>query len=69
MFTKRSLEEMKKLIDLYVEKIIINEDEVQVILNFVPFVYRQEFSGEVFTITRLKLAIMSNKTSQPLQLT
>ena len=55
MFTKRSLEEMKKLIDLYVEKIIVNEDEVQVILNFVPFVYRQDFTGESYFIKRSEL--------------
>ena len=55
MFTKRSLEEMQKLIDLYVEKIIVNEDEVQVILNFVPFVYRQDFTGESYFIKRSEL--------------
>ena len=52
---KRSLEEMQKLIDLYVEKIIVNEDEVQVILNFVPFVYRQDFTGESYFIKRSEL--------------
>lgn len=45
MFRERSLANMQELIDLYVEKIIVFEDEVEVILNLVPFVYRHEFSA------------------------
>jgi len=39
------LANMQELIDLYVEKIIVYEDEVEVILNLVPFVYRHDFSA------------------------
>ncbi len=43
---------MKTLIDLYVEKVIVHEDEVEVILNLVPLLYRQKFTDAVWRISR-----------------
>lgn len=55
MFRKKTLSEMKQLIDLYVEKVLVYEDEIQVILNLVPFFYRHDFTQEVRCIRRNRL--------------
>ena len=55
MFHDRHLDEMQQLIELYVEKVIVHEDEVEVILNLVPILYRQGFTEQVYTVTRLDL--------------
>ena len=55
MFRKKTLSEMKQLIDLYVEKVLVYEDEIQVILNLVPFFYRHDFTQEVRRIRRDRL--------------
>ena len=52
MFRAKTLDEMQQLIDLYVEKVIVNEDEIQVILNLVPLFYRQKFTDDVRHISR-----------------
>ena len=52
MFKARTLVNMKTLIDLYVEKVIVHEDEVEVILNLVPLLYRQKFTDAVRRISR-----------------
>ena len=56
LFRDRSLEEMQQLIDLYVEKVIVHEDEVEVILNLVPFFYRKNFTEQVHVISRKSLS-------------
>ena len=56
LFRDRSLEEMRQLIDLYVEKVIVHEDEVEVILNLVPFFYRKNFTEQVHVISRKSLS-------------
>ena len=55
MFRAKTLDEMQQLIDLYVEKVIVNEDEIQVILNLVPLFYRQSFTNDLRCISRKKL--------------
>ncbi len=55
MFRAKTLDEMQQLIDLYVEKVIVNEDEIQVILNLVPLFYRQSFTNDLRRISRKKL--------------
>lgn len=55
MFRAKTLDEMQQLIDLYVEKVIVNEDEIQVILNLVPLFYRQSFTNDLRLISRKKL--------------
>ena len=55
MFREQSLEEMQALIDLYVEKIIVHEDEVELILNLVPILYRHDFTRQVYVIHRKEL--------------
>lgn len=55
MFRAKTLEEMQQLVDLYVEKVIVNEDEIQVILNLVPLFYRQKFTDDVRHISRKML--------------
>lgn len=55
MFRAKTLDEMQQLIDLYVEKVIVNEDEIQVILNLVPLFYRQSFTNDLRRISREKL--------------
>ncbi|MBO6178460.1 MAG: recombinase family protein, partial [Selenomonadaceae bacterium] len=55
MFRERTLEEMQQLIDLYVEKIIVHEDEIEVILNLVPLFYRHSFTRQVSKISRKDL--------------
>ena len=54
-FRDKSLEEMQELIDMYVEKIIVYEDENEVILNLVPLFYRKDFTRQVYKISRKKL--------------
>jgi len=54
-FRDKSLEEMQELIDMYVEKIIVYEDEIEVILNLVPLFYRKDFTRQVYKISRKKL--------------
>lgn len=54
-FRDKSLEEMQELIDMYVEKIIVYEDEIEVILNLVPLFYRKSFTRQVYRITRKEL--------------
>ena len=44
LFRKKELEEQQALVNIYVEKIIVHSDEVEVILNLVPFVYRRDFT-------------------------
>ena len=56
MFRNRTLEEMKSLIDLYIEKVIVFEDEIQVILNLVSSICRIDFPREVSTISRRELS-------------
>lgn len=41
---------------LYVEKVIVHEDEVEVILNLVPFFYRKNFTEQVHVISRKSLS-------------
>ena len=55
MFRERRLEEMQQLIDLYVEKVIVHEGEVEVILNLVPLFYRQDFTEQIYTVNRVEL--------------
>lgn len=55
MFRAKTLDEMQQLIDLYVEKVIVNEDEIQVILNLVPLFYRQSFTNDLRRISRRQL--------------
>ncbi len=55
MFRTRTLTNMKTLIDLYVEKVIVHEDEVEVILNLVPLLYRQNFTNDTRKIKRNRL--------------
>ena len=52
MFRAKTLDEMQQLIDLYVEKVIVNEDEIQVILNLVPLFYRKTFTEQSHEISR-----------------
>ena len=51
MFRAKTLDEMQQLIDLYVEKVIVNEDEIQVILNLVPLFYRKTFTEQSHEIS------------------
>ena len=55
MFRNRTLDEMKSLIDLYVEKVIVFRDEIQVILNLVSSISHLDFPREVSTISREEL--------------
>jgi len=55
MFRAKTLSDMQNLIDLYVEKIIVYEDEIEVILNLVPLFYRKDFTRQVYKISRKKL--------------
>ncbi len=55
MFRAKTLDEMQQLIDLYVEKVIVNEDEIQVILNLVPLFYRKSFTEQSYAISRGEL--------------
>lgn len=55
MFKARALKNMKALVDLYVEKVIVHEDEVEVILNLVPLLYRQNFTNDTRKIKRNRL--------------
>jgi site-specific DNA recombinase len=55
MFRNKTLIEMKQLINLYVEKVLVYEDEIQVILNLVPSFYRHDFTKKVYTISRDEL--------------
>ena len=55
MFRNKTLSETKQLIDLFVEKVLVYEDEIQVILNLVPFFYRHDFTQEVRRIRRSRL--------------
>lgn len=55
MFREKTLDEMKALIDLYVEKVIVYEGEIQVILNLVPSFYRHDFTRDVRRVYRNKL--------------
>ena len=55
MFSAKTLSAMKNLIDLYVEKVIVYEDEVEVILNLVSFIYRRDFTRKVIRINRKNL--------------
>lgn len=55
MFREQSLEEMQQLIDLYVEKIIVHKDEVEVILNLVPILYRHSFTRQIHVVSRKEL--------------
>ncbi|MBR3721610.1 MAG: recombinase family protein [Selenomonadaceae bacterium] len=52
MFKAKTLSSMKNLIDLYVEKVIVYEDEVEVILNLVSFIYRRDFTRKIIKIKR-----------------
>ena len=63
-FRKKALSEMKTLIDLYVEKVLVFEDEIQVILNFVPFFYRHDFTQEVRHIQRNRLKPYKRRLSR-----
>ena len=55
MFREKTLDEMKMLIDLYVEKVVVYEGEIQVILNLVPSFYRHNFTQDVRRVYRNKL--------------
>ena len=44
LFRKKELAEQQSLINMYVEKIIVYEDEVEIILNLIPFIYQKIFS-------------------------
>lgn len=52
MFRNKTLEEMKILIDLYVDKVIVMEDEIQVVLNLVSSIYSLDFPRKISTISR-----------------
>lgn len=52
MFRAKTLSDMQNLIDLYVEKVIVYENEVEVILNLVPLFYRHEFTNRSIKIHR-----------------
>ena len=55
LFRKRELEEQQALVNLYVEKIIVHANEVEVILNLVPFAYRRSFTRYQRRIDRKEL--------------
>lgn len=57
-FRNRTLEEQQALVNAFVEKIIVHEDEVEVILNLVAFVYRRPFTRETQKVTRRQLQAM-----------
>ena len=52
MFRAKTLSDMQNLIDLYVEKVIVYENEVEVILTLVPLFYRHEFTNRSIKIHR-----------------
>lgn len=52
MFRNKTLEEMKILIDLYVDKVIVMEDEIQVVLILVSSIYSLDFPRKISTISR-----------------
>ena len=54
-FRDRTLKEQQELVNEFVEKIIVHEDEVEVILNLVSFVYRRTFTRETQKVTRRQL--------------
>ncbi len=44
LFMNKELEDQQQLVDMFVEKITVYQDEVEVVLNLVSFVYRQDFT-------------------------
>lgn len=61
MFREKSLDEMQQLINLYVEKVIVYEDEIQLILNLVPSFYRHDFTRNLHVISRKDLRDIQRK--------
>ncbi len=59
LFREKKLNEMKQLIDLCVEKVVVYEDEVQVILNLVPAMYKKKFAQEIEVTNRDDLRKMN----------
>ena len=55
LFRKRELKEQQALVNLYVEKIIVHANEVEIILNLVPFAYRRSFTRYQRRIDRKEL--------------
>ncbi len=55
LFRAKKLEEQQVLINLYVERVIVNQDQIEVILNLVPSFYKHDFTREVYDTTRKKL--------------
>ena len=55
LFRSKKLEEQQVLINLYVERIIVHQDQVEVILNLVSFIYRQEFTKIIYSVDRQAL--------------
>ena len=55
LFRSRKLEEQQALINLYVEKIIVHKDQVEVILNLVSYVYRKAFTQMIYYMSRKEL--------------
>ena len=64
MFREKSLDEMQQLINLYVEKVIVYEDEIQLILNLVPSFYRHDFTRKLHVISRKDLRDIQKKNAK-----
>lgn len=52
LFKNGSLPETKQLIGMFLDKVIIYEDRIEVIFNAVPFYYRKKYPKLKFSITR-----------------
>lgn len=52
LFKKGSLPETKQLISMFVDKVVVHEDRVEVIFNAVPFYYRKKYPKLRFYINR-----------------
>ena len=56
LFRKKSLDCMQQLVEMFVEKIIVKADEVEVILNLVPFLTKDTAAGHrLILISRVNL--------------
>ena len=55
LFRSRKLEEQQELINLYVEKIIVHPDQVEVILNLISLSLQEDYARDTSYISRGKL--------------
>ena len=55
LFRSRKLAEQQELINLYVEKIIVHADQVEVILNLISLSLQEDYARDITYISRGKI--------------